>query len=39
MLQQTYGQDIVEKALKAMKEGRLTEEQYRKIVQRFEKRA
>jgi hypothetical protein len=36
MLQQTYGDDIVQKALKALEQGRLSEEQFRKIVQRFE---
>jgi len=36
MLQQTYGDDIVQKAVKALEQGKLTEAQFRKIVQQFE---
>jgi hypothetical protein len=39
MLTETYGAEIVKKAREALEQGRLSEEQFRKIIERFEKRA
>jgi len=39
MLQQSYGDDIVQKALKALEQGKMTKAQFKAVIERFEKRA